>query len=160
MKIMVKSIIKLTEEQFKNIVKESVNESILEFEDKTSAWTPNSPIKDQQDHLQSILGSNFSKIDLDYRDNYTFHCTNLRGAASLLVFTLEQLYSLHQNKAILKGMITFNGEQMSGSVIVDVNTKNVSYNYKGMKPTYSLTIDPSKKQKWNQLINQFDLSLK
>lgn len=170
--------IKLTEEEFYRIVKDSVNEIITEIDGRTYARVHNATIKAQQDQIGGKPSANPKKTNIDtiihgisldpraansliepYKTSYTFHCVNLRGTASLTIFTLEQLYLLKQDKAILKGKIVFNGEQLHGSIIVDMNTKKVYYNYKGKKPIYSLTIDPSKKDLWNDLLKQLDLSL-
>ena len=82
-----------------------------------------------------------------YKGDYLFHCQNLRQAAALLVFSFNQLYLLNPQKAILKGTVVFNGEPLNGSIIVDMSTHRTYYNYRGRKPEYDLTIDPSNEKK-------------
>lgn len=175
---MAKNIIKLTEEEFYKLVKNAVNESIDEIDGRTYARIHNATIKAQQNQVNGHTNSNPRKTNMDvitqgilldpkaadslitpFKDTYVFHCTNLRGTASLTVFTLEELYSLSKEKVILKGTVVFNGTQLHGSIIVDMNNMSVYYNYKGQKPSYKLTIDPNNKTQWDNLISQLVLSI-
>ena len=38
-----------------------------------------------------------------------------------------------------------------------MSTHRTYYNYRGRKPEYDLTIDPSNEKKWNELLQQLDL---
>ena len=150
-----KRIIKLTDEEFRAVVKHSLNEALSEIDGAIYERVHNSTMPAQKNQLAGIPSKNpheAESIVVPYKTEYTFHCKNLRGAAALIVFELQELYSLDNDKAILKGNITFNGEQLYGSIIVDIATHNVVYKHKGKSPRCQLTIDPSNKQKWDALV--------
>lgn len=176
---MSKKVIILTESEFRTVIKHSINEALSEIDGATYARVHNSTIQAQHNRLNGIPSNNPRKSNIDiiqhgisldpraadslitpYKTDYLFHCKNLRGAAAITIFELQELYCLDNSKAILKGNITFNSEQLYGSIIVDMQTHNVVYNYKGKSPRYQLTIDPSKKQQWDSLVNQLSISLK
>ena len=134
-------------------------------------------MKAQQDRLNGINTSIHNKFNLDvidrgissqrvedslitpYKTVYLFHCADLVGTAALLVFNLTQLYKLTNNEAILKGNIVFNSEPLLGSITVNLSNNQVQYNYKGKRPRYNLTIDPSKRELWNKLIKELQASI-
>lgn len=166
----------MTEQEFTSLVKRVINETINEIDGATYARVHNTTMGAQQRRI-SVLPSTSPKrdnieiitkgIDFDprasdslitpYKGDYLFHCQNLRQAAALLVFSFNQLYLLNPQKAILKGTVVFNGEPLNGSIIVDMSTHRTYYNYRGRKPEYDLTIDPSNEKKWNELLQQLDL---
>lgn len=176
---MSKRTIILNENEFRVLIKHALNEVLSEIDGQTYARVHNATMQAQKNQLSGVASTNPRKTNMDiiqhgisldpraadslirpYKSDYLFHCKNLRGAAAITIFTLEELYCLDTQKAILKGNITFNGEQLHGSIIVDMTTHDVIYNYKGKSPRYKLTIDPSKKQLWDKLITQLDLALK
>lgn len=95
-----------------------------------------------------------------FRTKYLFHCQNLRGVAAITIFDLKQLCVLTPQKAILKSDITFNNEPIYGSIIVNLQTSQVQYKYKGRYPHYILIIDPSKSDLWNELVGRLQLCVK
>lgn len=175
---MAKKTIRLTEEEFKRVIYNAVNESLNEIGGKTHAIVHNATMKAQQDRLRGVPTSPHGKPNLDviqhgislsqraadslispYKTDYLFHGVDLVGTAALLVFNLEQLYKLSKREAILKGNIVFNGEPLYGSIIVNMETKQVRYNYKGNRRYYNLTIDPSKQKQWESLVNELQTSI-
>ena len=147
---MAKKTIRLTEEEFKRVIYNAVNESLEEIGGRTHAVVHNATMKAQQERLKGIPTSPHGKPNLDviqqgiklsqqaadslitpYKTDYLFHAVDLVGTAALLVFNLEQLYKLSNKEAILKGNIVFNGEPLYGSIIKNMETKQVRYNYKG-----------------------------
>lgn len=175
---MAKKVIRLTKEELHNLITEATNQALLEIDGKTYSRVHNATIQAQQDLLNNIPNSPQGRsnmdviergIDLDpraadslitpFKTKYLFHCQNLRGAAAITIFDLKQLYELTPQKAILKGDITFNNEPLYGSIIVNLQTNQVQYNYKGKYPHYTLTIDPSKKQLWDELVGELQLSV-
>ena len=175
---MSKKTIILTESEFRAVIKHALNETLSEIDGATYARVHNSTMQAQKNQLSGISSKNPRKSNMDtiqhgisldpraadslitpFKTDYLFHCKNLRGAAAITIFNLKELYCLDSDKAILKGDITFNGEQLYGSIIIDMKTYNVVYNYKGKSPRYQLTIDPSKKQQWDALVNQLTQSL-
>ncbi len=175
---MAKKILRLTEEGFKRVIYNAVNESLEEIGGRTHAIVHNATMKAQQERLKGIPTSPHGKPNLDviqhgirlsqqaadslvtpYKTDYLFHAVDLVGTAALLVFNLEQLYKLSNKEAILKGNIVFNGEPLYGSIIVNMETKQVRYNYKGNRRYYNLTIDPSKQEQWDSLVNELQTSV-
>lgn len=175
---MAKKIVRLTESELYSLIEEATNQALMEIDGKTYSRVHNATMQAQQDLLNNIPNSpqgrpNMSVIvrgiDLDpraadslitpFKTKYLFHCQNLRGAAAITIFDLKQLYELTPQKAILKGNITFNNEPLYGSIIVNLQTNQVQYNYKGRSPRYTLIIDPSKQDLWNSLINELQTSV-
>jgi hypothetical protein len=175
---MAKKVIRLTEEEFRRVIYNAINESLEEIGGKTHAIVHNATMKAQQDILNGINTSPHGKPNLDviqrginmsqraadsliapYKTDYLFHGSDLLGTAALLVFKLKQLYKLSPKEAILKGDVVFNCEPLKGSILVNMATKQVQYNYKGKSPRYNLTVDTSKRDLWNALINELQLSV-
>ena len=175
---MAKKVIRLTKEELHNLITEATNQALLEIDGKTYSRVHNATMQAQKDLLNNIPNSPQGRsnmdviergIDLDpraadslitpFKTKYLFHCQNLRGAAAITIFDLKQLYELTPQKEILKGDITFNNEPLYGSIIVNLQTNQVQYNYKGKYPHYTLTIDPSKKQLWDELVGELQLSV-
>lgn len=175
---MAKKIIRLTEQELRNLIAEATAEVLNEIDGKTHARVHNATIKAQQDLINNIPMSPQGKPNMDviarginldpraadslisrFKTKYLFHCQNLRGTAAITIFNLKELYELTPQKAILKGDITFNDEPLYGSIIVDLINNNVQYNYKGKSPRYTLTIDPSKRDLWGNLVNELKASV-
>ena len=82
---------------------------------------------------------------------YMFYCHNLRQNTGIVLFQLDELYELTNNKAVLKGDIVFNNKQMNGSIIVDMQTLNVVYHHNSSRKKYPLEIDNRFVSQWNKL---------
>lgn len=80
-----------------------------------------------------------------------FYCHNLRQNTGIVLFQLDELYELTNNKAVLKGDIVFNNKQMNGSIIVDMQTLNVVYHHNSSRKKYPLEIDNRFASQWNKL---------
>ena len=177
---MAKKVIKLTESELGVVIKHALNEQLSEAEEAIYARIYHTTNQAQQNQLSGISSKNPRKNNMEiikqgvssdndnemalikpFQTDYVFHCQNLRGTAALTVFYLKELKSLDTQKAILKGDIFFNDEQLYyGDIIVDMSSNNVVYKYRGRSPQYRLQIDPSKKALWNELICQLANSLK
>lgn len=173
-----KRTIKLTEQELHSLVLEATNTVLSEIDGKTYSRVHNATMKAQQDLLNNIelspngrcnMGIIERGINLDpraadflitpFKNKYLFHCQNLLGAAAITIFDLKRLYKLTPQKAILKGGITFNNEVLYGSIIVNLETGSVYYNYKGRSPRYKLLIDPSKRELWDKLVSELQSSV-
>lgn len=89
-----------------------------------------------------------------YKDiRFMFYCKNLRQNTGIVLFSLSQLYELTNEKAILKGDIVFNNQQMNGSIIVNMETASVVYCHNSSKKKYPLEIDNRFAPKWNGLLH-------
>ena len=148
--VMQKKIIRLTEDELRQLIKEATVNTLKKIDGKTYARIHNSTMQAQKNQLAGIPNINQRKSNTDvimqgiridpeaadslikpYKTSYLFHCQNLRGTAALTVFKLEQLYELTPQKAILKGEITFNNERLYGSIIINLSDMTVYYIIRG-----------------------------
>lgn len=53
---------------------------------------------------------------------FPFHTTDKQGNAALVVFTPQRVYSLNDEEAEVKGLISFNDKNSDGSIFVNLNT--------------------------------------
>ena len=175
---MAKKIVRLTESELRNLIQEATAEVLSEIDGRTYSRVHNATMQAQKDLVNNIPMSPQGRPNIDviqrgikldpkaadslitpFKTKFLFHCQNLRGTAAITIFDLKELYELTPQKAILKGDITFNDEPLHGSIIIDFVKDKVQYNYKGKAPRYTLTIDPSKRDLWNKLVNELKASI-
>lgn len=171
---MTKKIVRLTDFELRNLIQEATAEVSSKIDGKTHSRIHNAT----KDLVNNIPASPQGRPNIDvmqrgikldpraadslitpFKTKYLFHCQNLRGTAAITIFDLKELYELTPQKAILKGDITFNDEPLHGNIIIDLVNDKVQYNYKGKAPRYTLTIDPSKRDLWNKLVNELKASI-
>lgn len=172
---MAKQIIRLTESELKQAIYEAVVPMLNEIDAATYAkvhnFTNRAKLNNQQGNYIHQVNPTKQEtnddiiahgIDLEpraadsmisqYKDTkYMFYCRNLRQNIGVVVFSLENLFELTKSKAVLKGNIIFNNQQMNGSIIVDVNTFDVVYFHNSSKKKYPLEIDNRFLQQWKEL---------
>jgi hypothetical protein len=85
---------------------------------------------------------------------FMFYCRNLRQNTGIVLFSLSQLFELTKQKAILKGNIIFNNQQMNGSIIINMQTLNVVYYHNSFRKHYPLEIDNRFSTQWNNLCSK------
>jgi hypothetical protein len=96
-----------------------------------------------------------------YKDiRFMFYCKNLRQNTGIVLFSLSKLYELTHEKAILKGDIMFNNQQMNGSIIVNMDTASVVYYHNSSRKKYPLEIDNRFASQWNALISKLQKASK
>ena len=173
-----KKVVRLTETELRNLIEEATINVLNEIDGKTYSRIHNATMQAQRDLVNNIPQSPQGRSNIDviqrgikldpraadslitpYKTKYLFHCQNLRGAAAITILDLKELYELTPQKAILKGSITFNDEPLYGSIIINLINNKVQYNYKGKSPHYTLTIDPSKRELWDKLVNELKASI-
>ncbi len=91
---------------------------------------------------------------------YMFYCKNLRQNTGIVLFSLTKLYELTHEKAILKGDIVFNNQQMNGSIIIYMETGTVVYYQNSSKRKYPLEIDNRFAGRWNGLVDELQKASK
>ena len=138
---MINRNIKLSKDELRNLIEEATNKT------PTSA-----PSHYTRENNERHLLRRYDSIIIPFKTEYLFHTQNLRGTASIAIFDLKKLHKLTSKNAVLKGRVTFNNEPLRGSIIIDFEKDLVQYNYKGKYPHYTLTIDPSVRDLWNELV--------
>lgn len=173
---MAKKIKTLTREELCNIIAESVMQVMNENDAKIYAKVHESTNQARKGNRSGIhqVDSNKSETDdfiiahgidmkskatgsfmTPYKDiNYMFYCKNLRQNVGITMFKLEQLHELTSEKAVLIGEIIFNNQQMTGSIIVNLNDGQVNYYHSSSKRKYLLEIDKRFECQWNNLVQK------
>lgn len=96
-----------------------------------------------------------------YKDiRFMFYCKNLRQNTGIVLFFLSKLYELTPEKAILKGDIVFNNQQMNGSIIINMDTASVVYYHNSSKKKYPLEIDNRFASQWDALVSELQKASK
>lgn len=173
-----KKVIHLTESELKELIYESVVPILNEIDAATYARVHRATNQARMDNQNGIFVHQVNPkkqetnddiiahgIDLEpraadslispYKDvRYMFYCKNLRQNTGIVLFSLASLYELTKEKAILKGDIVFNNQQMNGSIIIDMFSANVVYYHNKSKKKYPLEIDNRFATKWNSLVNE------
>ncbi len=172
---MSKKIIRLTESELKQAIYDAVIPMLNEIDATTYAKVHNATNRAREanqkgDYIRQINATKQKANDsiiahgielepkaadsmiTSYKKiKYMFYCRNLRQNTGIVLFSLSQLYELTKQKAILKGEIIFNNQQMNGSIIIDMDTLKVVYYHNSSKKKYSLEIDNRFAKQWNGL---------
>lgn len=174
----------LTEAQLKEIIYESVMTIMNEIDAATYSRVHKATNQARQDNQNGIYVHQVNPnkqetnddiiahgIDLEPRAadsmispykniRYMFYCRNLRQNTGIVLFSLASLYELTNEKAILKGDIVFNNQQMNGSIIVNMGTGGVVYYHNSSRRKYPLEIDNRFAAQWNGLVSTLQKSSK
>ena len=95
-----------------------------------------------------------------YKDTrFMFYCKNLRQNTGIVLFSPEKLFELTPEKAILKGDIVFNNQQMNGSIIINLDTSSIVY-HNSSKKKYPLEMDNRFASKWKALVSELQKASK
>ena len=172
---MTKRVIRLTESELRQMIYEAVMPMLSEIDAKTYSrvhnFTNKARLNNQQGNYIHQVNAKKQEtndaiiahgIELEpraadsmikpYKDiKFMFYCKNLRQNTGIVLFSLESLFELTKVKAILKGNIVFNNQQMNGSIIIDMNSLNVVYYHNSSKKKYPLEIDNRFSTQWNAL---------
>ena len=181
---MSKKVIRLTESELKEMVYEAVIPVLNEIDAATYSRVHRATNKARWDNQNGVFIHQVNPnkqetnddiiahgIDLEpraadsmispYKDiRFMFYCKNLRQNTGIVLFSLSQLYELTYEKAILKGNIVFNNQQMNGSIIVYMDTASVVYYHNSSKQKYPLEIDNRFASQWNSLVRELQKASK
>ena len=179
-----KKVIKLTESELKEMIYEAVIPVLNEIDAATYARvhraTNQAKLDNQNGKFIHQVNPNKQEtnddiiahgIDLEpraadsmispYKDTrFMFYCKNLRQNTGIVLFSLSKLYELTHEKAILKGDIVFNNQQMNGSIIINMDTASVVYYHNSSKKKYPLEIDNRFASQWNALVGELQKASK
>ena len=172
---MAHKVIKLTEAELRQKIYEAVLPMLNETDAATYTRVYNATnrarVNSQQGQYTNQDGSKRPKsndeiiargIDLEPRaadsmitpykaTKYMFYCRNLRQNTGIVIFSLDRLFELNRDKAILKGDIVFNNQPTNGSIIIDMQTLGVIYYHSKSRKKYPLEIDNRFKEQWDKL---------
>lgn len=181
---MAKKVIKLTEEELDNAIKQSVNEALQEIKGRTLARMSNSAINStgniQRGVNRTFYGAKAGIKNVDKDDNlipkatqsflsqykstkFLFWTYRRVGNPINVIFKVDNIKKLIDNVAILSGEVIFGREQLSGDIVIDFKLQNdgtykrfVSYKYKGNKYKYTLEPNTNTKPIWDDLVNELE----
>ncbi|MBR5332536.1 MAG: hypothetical protein IKV32_04480 [Muribaculaceae bacterium] len=151
-----RKVITLTESELKENIYNAVIPMLNEIEAKTYAIVHQATKQKANDDIIT-QGIDLERKVMDaiinpYKNiRYMFYCHNLRKNTGIVLFQLDELYELTNNKIVLKGDVIFNNKHMNGSIIVDMQTLNVVYHHNLSRKKYPLEIDNRFAVQWDNL---------
>lgn len=181
---MAKKVIRLTEDELKQLIKEATARVMNEMDAATYSRIYNASHRAVQDtqngnYERTINGKTFvdnddiiSKADelepraqahwlKDYvGQTFKFFGRSQMGLPAHVLFTFERVTKLEPNKTVLVGSVTFNRNQINGDgIIIDFVKGRVKYHERGNRYAYNLEIDNRYKQMWDAFTNELKAAL-
>jgi hypothetical protein len=181
---MAKKVIRLTEGELKQLIKEATVRVMNEMDAATYSRIHNASHRAMQDiqngnYERSINGKQFVDNDeiistadelepraqehwlKDYvGETFKFFGRSQMGLPAHVLFTFDKITKFEPNKTVLVGRVTFNRNQINGDgIIIDFVKGSVKYHEKGNRYSYNLEIDNRFKQKWDAFINDLKAAL-
>ena len=181
---MAKKIIRLTEAELNQIIKEATTRVMNEMDVATYSHIQNTSHRAMQDIQngncnRTVNGKNFvnnddinsradsmeQKVQTHWQKDYVgqtfkFFGRSQMGLPAHVLFTFERITKLEPNKTVLVGSVTFNRNQINGDgIIIDFTKGNVKYHEKGNRYAYNLEIDNRYKQIWEAFTNELKSAL-
>lgn len=178
-----KTVIKLTEEELAEIIKEITLQSLNGIDGATYARVYNASHRaksdNQQGKLQRTVGgktrnnddilNQAQSVELNAKESFLkpyvnhpfkFYAENRRGIVFNVIFTMTDMTHLSPEKAILVGTVIFGDTQINGDgIVVDMKTDKIYYHERGSRYRYYLEIDNRTKDLWEKFISQLHLSI-
>ena len=172
-KKMTKKVIRLTEseliEHIRNVVKEAMNE----MDGKTHARVSNAVKRAKELNQQNIFTTPVKNRpndpivhddviargkDTEQKANqallspfanttFLFYATTRLGRTTFLTFKVQDIKKLMMGVAILSGEIMYDGDMLIGDIHIDYNNRRVYYKEKKSRYSYSLEPDNRTKKK-------------
>lgn len=181
---MAKKVIRLTEDELKQLIKEATARVMNEMDAPTYSRIHNASHWAMQDiqngnYERSVNGKKkvdnddiISKADelepraqahwlKDYvGQTFKFFGRSQMGLPAHVLFTFERITKLEPNKTVLVGSVTFNRNQINGDgIIIDFVKGRVKYHERGNRYAYNLEIDNRYKQIWDAFTNELRAAL-
>jgi hypothetical protein len=181
---MAKKVIRLTEDELKQLIKEATARVMNEMDAPTYSRIHNASHRAMQD----IQNGNYErsvndkkKVDNDdiiskadelepraqahwlkdyVGQTFKFFGRSQMGLPAHVLFTFERITKLEPNKTVLVGSVTFNRNQINGDgIIIDFVKGRVKYHERGNRYAYNLEIDNRYKQIWDAFTNELRAAL-
>jgi hypothetical protein len=187
-KYMKNKVIRLTEEELHNLVKQIIDKSLNEIDGKTHARVSNATTMATNQLQNGISQKNItSKVSgnkhvIDYNDiidnaagteqrakqsllrpfineQIMFYAVNRLGRTVRLIFQVEDIKKLMDNIAILSGNVIYDGCQMNGDLMIDFTQNKIFYTERKSRYKYTLVPNNYTIKVWNELTKQLKMSL-
>lgn len=181
---MAKEVIRLTENELRQFIKDATAKVLSEMDGKTYSRIYNTSHRAMQD----IQNGSYERVVNDRKsiDNddiitaadelepraqahwlkeyigktFKFFGRNQMGLPAHVLFTFDRITKLEPNKTILVGSVTFNKNQINGDgIIIDFSKGTVKYHERGNKYAYNLKIDNRFKPLWDRFTNELKIAL-
>ena len=171
---MAKRVIRLTEGELNQLIKESTSKILKEM-DATTSRTHNTSHSAKQDiqsgknekgeNIEKCVNNGVIKSSADSMDSevqshwlsgyvgltFKFFGRGPMGLPAHILFSFERITKLEPNKTVLVGTVTCNKNQINGAVIIINFKKNsVLYHARGNRHIYNLEIDNRHKPLWDK----------
>ena len=154
---MAKKIIRLTESELNQIIKEATAKIMNEMDAATYSRIHNASHRAMQDiqngnYERTINGRDFVDNDEIISRADSMEQNVQAGLPAHVIFTFERITKLEPNKTVLVGSVTFNRNQINGDgIIIDFTKGRVKYHERGNRYAYTLEIDNRYKPLWDKL---------
>ena len=181
---MVKKVIRLTEDELKQLIKEATAKVMNEMDAATYSRIHNASHRATQDiqngnYERSVNGKKvvdnddiISRADSleqnaqahwlkDYvGQTFKFFGRSQMGLPAHVLFTFGKVTKLEPNKTVLVGSVTFNRNQINGDgLIIDLKRGRVKYHERGNRYAYTLEIDNRYEPLWDKFTNELRTAL-
>ena len=166
---MAKKVIRLTEDELKQLIKEATARVMNEMDAPTYSRIHNASHRAMQD----IQNGNYERSVNDKKkvdnDDIISKADELEPRAQAHWLKdyvgqtfkfFERITKLEPNKTVLVGSVTFNRNQINGDgIIIDFVKGRVKYHERGNRYAYNLEIDNRYKQIWDAFTNELRAAL-
>lgn len=180
---MSKKIIKLSEEELRQVIYEAVVPMLSETDAATYSrihnashratqgiqsgnnartngrkCVDNNDVINRTDKIGPVVQSHWLKDFIG--KTFKFFSRTQMGLVANVLFKLENVKKSDYNKTILVGEVTFNENKInSDDIIVDFAKSRIQYHDKRSRYSYNLEIDNRFKQLWNELLKELNTAI-
>lgn len=182
---MAKKIIRLTESELIEHIRNVVNEAMNEMDGKTHARVSNAvkrakelnqqnvfmtPVKNRPNNpiihddvtvrgKETEQRANKALLTPFTNTTFLFYATTRLGRTTFLTFKVQDIKKLMMGVATLSGEVMYDGDMLIGDIHIDFNNGRVFYKEKKSRYTYTLEPDNRTKKQWDALLEQLKMSL-
>lgn len=182
---MAKKIIRLTESELIEHIRDVVNEAMDEMDGKTHSRVSNAVKRAKELNQQNVFTTavknrpnhpivhddviargkgteqraNQALLSPFSNTAFLFYATTRLGRTTFVTFRVQDIKKLMMGIAILSGEVMYDGEMLIGDIHIDFNNGRVFYKEKKSRYTYTLEPDNRTKMQWDALLKQLKMSL-
>ena len=182
---MAKRIVRLTESELIEHIRNVVTEAMNEMDGKTHARVSNAVKRAKELNQQNIVTTlvknrpnnpivhdhiiargkgreqraNQALISPFVNTTFLFYATTRLGRTTFLTFKVQDIKKLMMGVAILSGEVMYDSDLLIGDIHIDFKSGRVFYKEKKSRYTYTLEPDNRTKKQWDALLEQLKMSL-